>query len=969
MMLPVSLVFFAAPCRADARDYEGRRIAAIRFDPARQPLDPSEAFQILPLRINEPLRLTDVSSAIKRLYATGFYADVRAAVEPADSGVIVIFLTTIRWFVGRVDVEGNLRQPPSAGQLVNAAGLNLGQPFHDADLSAAVDGMQRVLRSNGFYEARVDPRLAYDARTQQVRFRFVITEGPRARLRAPQVTGRPEMPVEKVIRATKWKGLFGWKPATFSNVQRGLQRLRDAYRAQNRLTASVAIAAMEYDKSSKTVTPTLRAEGGPKVVIRTTGAPVSRSRLHRYVPVFDEGVVYQDLLIEGARNLENYFQSKGYFDATVTFSEQRAGPNELDIQYAIQRGGLHKLVRVDIRGNRYFDTAAIRERMFLQPAGRLRLRRGRFSRGFLRRDEESIQALYKSNGFREVKVTADVLDDYEGRRGDLAVVLTIEEGPQYLVSSLTLTGAEQIDARELLGRLASGEGQPFSEASVAADRDQIIRYYQDQGFPDATFDWTFKPGSRPHTVDLRYSISEGRRQFVRGVLVGGLDITRPSVVQTNVLLAPGAPLSLNRMTETQRRLYNLNIFSEVNMAVQNPSGEARDKYLLYELREARRYNIAAGFGAYISRIGGSQTSLASPAGATGFSPRVSFDVTRLNFLGRAQTLTFGTAYSTLRKTAVVNYLIPKYRNVEGRNLSFAALYDNSNNVRTFSSLREEGSAQLSQKLSKTLTALASLTYRRVTISNLKIDPLLVPLLSQPEREGVISGSLIQDRRDDPTDAHNGIYNTIDAGIAPRIAGSSSQFARFLARNATYHALTKQITLARSLQFGVIQPYHVRAGDPSEGVPLAERFFGGGDTSNRGFPENQAGPRDLLTGFPLGGNALLFHSTELRFPLIGNNIGGVLFHDAGNVYARPGDISFRVHQRNIDDFNYMVHAVGFGLRYRTPIGPVRLDLAYSINPPSFFGFQGTTEQLLSGTGLLTVQQISHFQFFFSIGQTF
>ena len=83
-------------------------------------------------------------------------------------------------------------------------------------------------------------------------------------------------------------------------------------------------------------------------------------------------------------------------------------------------------------------------------------------------------------------------------------------------------------------------------------------------------------------------------------------------------------------------------------------------------------------------------------------------------------------------------------------------------------------------------------------------------------------------------------------------------------------------------------------DPTQSLPLPERFFGGGSNSMRGFPENQAGPRDPLTGFPIGGNALLFHSTELRLPLIGDNIDGVFFHDIGNIYSSLGKISFRFH---------------------------------------------------------------------------
>jgi outer membrane protein assembly factor BamA len=151
-------------------------------------------------------------------------------------------------------------------------------------------------------------------------------------------------------------------------------------------------------------------------------------------------------------------------------------------------------------------------------------------------------------------------------------------------------------------------------------------------------------------------------------------------------------------------------------------------------------------------------------------------------------------------------------------------------------------------------------------------------------------------------------------------------------------------LSNNTQFVWIHPFSISPNsDAAQYVPLPERFYGGGSTSQRGFPDNQAGPRDLETGFALGGNALLFHSTELRFPFLGDNMTGVLFHDMGNVYSDL-HISFRYKQRDLADFNYMVQAVGFG--FAIELGElVRLDLAYSLNPPVFNGLNGTYQQLL------------------------
>ena len=307
-------------------------------------------------------------------------------------------------------------------------------------------------------------------------------------------------------------------------------------------------------------------------------------------------------------------------------------------------------------------------------------------------------------------------------------------------------------------------------------------------------------------------------------------------------------------------------------------------------------------------------------------------------------------------------------------LSFTALFDASRDIRTFSSRRWEGSTQLAQRLTRSKTFFYRFAYRRVSVDQgtLKIIPGLIPLLSQPVRVGVFSTSYLDDRRDDPVDSRRGTYNSLDLGLASKYLGSETDYFRLLGRNTTYHRIGGRLVLARTLSFGMIRTLRNRPELPPspQDIPLPERFFAGGASTQRAFPENQAGPRDPVTGFPLGGKALLAIGTELRFPLYGQNISGVLFHDAGNVYSNVDAISFRIHQRNITDFDYMVHAVGFGLRYRTPIGPVRVDLAFGPNSPRFVGCQGTTQELIAtGTCVSTAQRINRFQFHFSLGQTF
>jgi outer membrane protein insertion porin family len=975
------LAFMAAVAAAAPEDYEGSPVRAIQFEPGVQPYGRDYLLEILPIRIGQPLSLPDVRAAIERLYSTGRYAGIDVDARFEDGGVVLHFITRGNFFIGGVSVS-RISPPPNQGVLVNATRLELGSLYTDASSKQAVNNLQSVLRNNGFYEASIEPQYEYDAATQQVKLSFVIRTNDRARYTRPLITGNPEQPPDEVVEATHWKGWLGWKKVTGARTQDGVQRVRRIYQKRERLEARVALDKVDWDSDANRVQPTLNIDGGPKITITAVGAKISRGKLKQLVPVFEEQSVDRDLLVEGATNLREYLEGQGYFHAQVDFAAKSvdgvraAGarrPGET-IEYRIVRGDRHKVAVVSIQGNHYFDTNTIRERMYVRPASFIQFRYGRFSDTFLQHDVDAIGALYHSNGFRDVEIKPSVVHGFHGKENLIAVHVDINEGPQWLVASLEFEGPSAQNREAILNLIQSQNGQPFSDVTAAIDRDNILDYYYNQGYAGATFAWTFTPAKQPNQVNMKYVVQEGDRRFLRNFLISGLETTSPDLVNQRLMLDHGDPISRSSLLETQKRLYDLGVFARVDMALQNPQGDERDKYVLLDVEEAHKYTITTGLGAEVAKIGGCRSCLDAPAGQAGFSPRASFGVTRRNFLGEGHIVSFQSRASNLDQRAVLSYEAPQFRGSADVSLLFSGLFDDSTDVRTFSSKRREGSVQVGQKLSKASTLLYRFSFRRVSVSDLIVSPELIPLYSQPARIGIAEANYIQDRRDDPSDAHHGVFNTFDGGLASKVFGSQADFTHFLGHNATYYpiGLGSRYVLARSLTLGWLQP--LRAGT---NIPLPERFFGGGAQSHRGFPENQAGPRDPETGFPVGGSALLVNQTELRLPLLGDNMGGVLFWDAGNVYSRAQAVSFRVSQRGLNDFDYMVHAVGFGVRYRTPVGPVRLDLAYSINPPTFYGFKGTIEDLIACSGahppttgcVQTVQQISHFQFHFSLGQAF
>ncbi len=959
---------------ADVEALRGLRVNAIRFEGAA--IDrPERLRDLIAQKVGEPLDKFKIRQSIQALYATGRFADIRVDAErdPQKPGeVALIFVAQENFFIGAITLDGAPRTGPKYSQLINAAKLDLGSLYSRAKIDAAVAGIRHSLEDGGYYRASITPEFIAHGAEQQLDVHFHIVPGPQARIGAVEITGDPGMLPVEVLR------IAHMQPGTKTSqdrVTKALERLRKHYSKEERIEAQVAMTQRSYDAPTNTVHYTFAVERGPKVDVRVEGARIRKGLVKKYVPIYEESAVDVDLLNEGQRNLRDYLQTKGYFDAKVSYSQKDLPQEQLrDIVYDIDRGPRHKLIAIAITGNHYFDEATIRERMNIQPANWL-LAHGVFSQSMLARDVDSITSLYRTNGFADVKVTSEAEDNYQGQTGHIRVVIRIEEGQQTRVHSLTITGTDQVPqtvVRQLVNMTA---GQPYSDVNLASDRDTVVGYYFDEGFADVKFEAESEPvAGDPYQVDVTYKITEGKQTFVDHVVLSGLEHTRPYVVKREYQLHDGDPLSQSQMYETQRRLYDLGIFNEVDVAVQNPDGDAQYKNVLFQTYEARRYTFTYGAGLEIQT--GSEPNTQLPQGRTGISPRFSFEVTRLNFLGRDHTLSLKTQVGRLEQRALFSYEAPHWFGRDDVKLTYNAFYDTTADVRTFTAERLEGSVQLEQAWSRITTLLYRFAYRRVKVdpTTLVIDPTLIPLLSKPVRVGMPSFTYIRDKRDDPLQSHKGSYNTLDAGVSTRYFGSEASFTRFFFQNSSYYPFKRQRwVLARATTIGIEDPIQ-----GSTLVPLPERLFAGGGNSHRGFAINQAGPRDPDTGFPVGGDAMFVNSIELRMPplqlpFVGNDkVSPVLFHDMGNVFAQPSDMwhsLFRWHQPNqhnctlltvtaVCNFNYLSHAIGAGIRYRTPIGPVRVDFGYNLNPPVFPVRRESRAQTLG-----------HFNFYFSIGQTF
>jgi outer membrane protein insertion porin family len=984
----------------------------------------------LSVQMGKPLDKDTVAASIRTLYQTGDYADIRAVVVPEGDGLRLDFVVKENLFINQVIVEG-LKPPPSESSAVAATQLSLGQTYYPRDVDDAMARLLDTLRDEGLYQAKVQPELRPFPETHQIDVIAHVTPGARVKVGKIELLNNTEYRNSEILAKLKFKPGM---ELTSARLQSGVDRIRKFLLKTGHLSGRVSVRRGEYDAASNTLPLTMEVTEGPLVRVQVTGAKFSKGDLKKLIPIYQEGSVDADLLEEGKRNLRERLEREGYFDATVDYDvvskDLESGKTgwkgaEETITYKVNRGDPHKLLRIEFHGNHYFSSELLRSRLNISPSSLFV--RPRFSRRLLESDVDSMKNLYAANGFLTATVAGQILDNFDGKTGDLVIRFNIEEGKQTLVSNLTIEGEKVVPEDEIRGVVGSLPGQPYSDINVATDRDNILALYFNQGFPNASFSSTAEvdPSAPPEyekpipevaghpdeetkgkanvvyeiqrsePMKLVYKIVEGEQIRVERVLFAGYNHTRQRVIRREVKVKAGQPLREGEVVESQQKLYNLGIFNRVTIEQQNANGTDPEKDVVVLVEEAKRYTITYGGGFEVQRL----ASTTDPTGGQfQAAPRGIFEISKQNVTGRADTLALKLRGSTIQGRALLGYSAPNTFNVSSLSFQATAYVEKTQDINTFTQTKYEGNLQLTQKYTSRTSFLYRYSFRKVTVSNLNIPQQEIPLFNQPTLVSEFGVTWFRDTRDSPADASKGSFNTANVSVSDTAFGSSASFVRFFVQNSTYTPITKHWSFARSIRLGLLQPYRntVSLSFPAqetlplpEVIPLPERLFGGGGNSLRGFALNQAGPRDSLTGFPVGGQALLITNQEVRFPLklpfIGTNLGGAFFYDGGNVYSRLSRITLRwkppepvfktaypgrdpgrfnpiqCQYNCTNELNYFSHTVGFGLRYATPVGPIRIDMGYELNQPTFvIPCKSKAPFCQQGT------RLNRFQIFFNLG---
>jgi outer membrane protein insertion porin family len=922
----------AVVASAEVDDYLGKPVASIRLTSEGHDARDPRLLQIVQTQVGRPLTMADVRETMVHLFSLGRFEDVLVRANATPGGVALIYELMPVYPVERVQFIGSL-EGLDEGRLRRAVVDRYGPLPPSVRAPDVARLLEDQLGERGYLHAAVTPRVELQHSPDRAVLTFRIDAGARTRVGAIHLVGSPGIPEKDLLdRLGLSTGAPYERDALNARIAQYIQDRRKQGYYEARLTPAVQLA--EEDRLANL---TLTAAEGPHVRVVFKGDPLPTDRRDALVPISREGSADEDLLEDASNGLADYLHAQGYRDATAPHARELSN-GELLITFTVTRGPQYRVADVEISGNTSIPLADFQQR--------LRLRKGQaFASALLDADLSAIEDVYRRRGFASARAQA-VFEPAPGSAPDASLVsvvvgIRITESAQTTVESVRVDGNSSVSGSAVRDGLGLQPGRPFFLAQMALDRDAIQLQYANLGYPSATVD--SNPGLSPdqRRADVVFTVHEGPRVFVEHVLITGNTRTSTQTIERQLQLKSGDPLGLSALTESQRRLAALGLFRRARIT-ELSHGDETMRDVLVTVEEAPVTTVGYGGGLEVG-----QYLLPAPANNAVASaqlkvaPRAFFEVGRRNLFGSNRSINLftrislrpnGTLASQPSSSSSVGFseyrVLGTFRDprVFGTAADASLTGTVEQQIRaSFNFARRAFGAEIARRVSRTLSLSGNYQIQRVQLFDERPDvtpqnQLRIDVLFPQVRLSSFSLSAIHDNHD-PLNPRDGHYLSANVQLAARAIGSEVGFAKSYLTAEIFRLLPR----TRAIVFGASARLGMAAGFPEAGtatadLPASERFFAGGDTTVRGFALDQLGsPATIRGGFPIGGNAVVIFMQELRVPVY-RGFGVVGFFDTGNVFARTMNI----------DLGQLRSSVGFGVRYRSPVGPIRVDLGFKVN---------------------------------------
>jgi outer membrane protein insertion porin family len=633
-------------------------------------------------------------------------------------------------------------------------------------------------------------------------------------------------------------------------------------------------------------------------------------------------------ILEAVANTRKKYREEGYFLARVEPELVPVQNNLVDVVFRITEGNKVKVKSLELVGNRQVPDDDVKPYLNTKEAGYFSFltESGKYQEETFQQDLEIIREYYLTKGFVNVAVGQPVVS-LDRAKDTMYISVPVNEGESFNVGEVGLDGdlievtpqvrkklkLKSDDPEALKAAIRANfklkKGEVFNSMNVRDDTLYLNHLYQDQGFAFASVSNANTLHPQERVIDFSYVVQKGDKYKVGRIEMTGNEKTADKVIRRELEIHEGDEYSLSLVEESEKRVQRLGYLEEVHIdSRRSPEPGFVDLLVHVKEKDTGSFQLGAGFSSLENFV---------------FTAQVS----KYNFLGRGQTITFQMILSGLRSIFNVQFFEPYFFDTD---LTFSLnVYDYSQDYSDFTKESTGGDVGLGYRITRDL--ILSLYYRfehvRTTMGGYS-NRSTVPL-SRIFGQGITSSvqlDLTYDTRDNVIFPTQGQMTSASVEHAAGYTGSDTEFTRALFRTRWFFPVFWKVVAKFNGTLG-----YIYSQDP-DGVPIYERFLVGGIFTVRGFQRNSLGPYlnvarvytpdSSLTRFVVGGNKELIFNSELEFPILDQvGIKGVLFFDAGQAFNESETI----------DLLRLRTSVGFGIRWWSPVGPLRFEWGFPLKP--------------------------------------
>lgn len=896
LLLPVLLICSILFIRTASGQSETQPIIQIQYrldgalvTPEALPVDLRRKTQ---LRVGSPVSLYQIRKSIELIYTTGLFSQVTVIETPRPNGVRLTFDLTSKILIEKIEFSGNtLDRDLLLGAVVS-------RPKKEYSPEIAKDDRRRVLdlyRNYGYFQASV--RLAIPADTNalhRVDLLYSINEGERALIEDIRFEGVNAIELEQLEDTIKSeKGEVYQKQSVDDDVR----RIQELYRNNEYRTVKVRPHS-SYDEVSGGVRLSYKIIEGKKIRIEFVGSGIDRSELEQNLLLFTRGNSQDSFSDTNLKSTEEQisqiYQAKGYYEVKVTHAVEKISGREEVVRFDIRLGKALPIRRIDFEGNTGVPDALLLDQMKTQPRSQFRIpglgwlfSSGIYNPLIFENDKRALVLFYRKRGYPDVEITTSPpeIDD----ENKLILYVKIREGEQQRIDNVSIEGATVFEMAQLYSELKAVRDTPYYKDQANRDESALESLYQRKGYIYAYIDHVYDPETRT----LTYRVTEGVQAKFGKFKFDGKGKVKLHVLQRefeNLGLVEGAVFNEDRLfKESRRRLLTAGLFQEVKITeadqyVENT--EVIDVNVSVAVKKPGAVSISGG---YISSEGIRGTLGLAHNNLFKRNMRISAKVSR------------GTRGNLYEITLIEPWFkLPPLDKLIGPTIGTFRLFND--NLEEYEDIRARGgTANIAKRLGR-FSNLA-LQYKSQDLRDHEDPPKIQTTVSS------LGIEYHRDNRDHFLDPKNGWFNEVAIEYAGGFLRGKTSFFKFTTDHRYYRPFWRNIVLAGAIRFGYEKGLR---GNREREIISFERFYAGGSTSVRGYPERGLGPEDEFGNHR--GDVLFILNTELRFPIY-KIIGGALFLDTGNVWNKIADIR---------DFLPRT-AIGTGVRLDTPLGPARVDV--------------------------------------------